>query len=259
MGAQVDSIQIDLSGDVDPEGDIFTIPVSKYANSKNGDDYGCDDIRNFVEKYKLTKLKHKIITEGITVDFLLSQTDDQIDAISRELTFKAIQRNKFKFAVNCLKATEKKNNLAPIEPKGIEHFIEENNRKKFDVDRKIETVKTNKMFKDSDSKTIISWYFKGSDAQRHEIILKYTHSKKGKKHKKKIIVDGKVRFSKHSDDINFVIQKLKTNSFNEHLQIEIDPKNDYNPNAFCELFINEIPFSSLLEPKPRQRTPSFSL
>merc|ERR1712154_367233 len=84
-----------------------------------GDDYGCDDIRNFVEKYKLDKLKHKIITEGITVDFLLSQTDDQIDAISRELTFKAIQRNKFKFAVNRLKATEKKNNWYRLSQKAL--------------------------------------------------------------------------------------------------------------------------------------------
>merc|ERR1712129_354629 len=58
----------------------------------------------FIHTYKLQKIGDTLRTEGITIDFLLSQSDDQIKQIARELSSKLIQQNKFIYAVYKLKA-----------------------------------------------------------------------------------------------------------------------------------------------------------
>jgi len=67
---------------------------------------------DFIEQFKLQAIAEKLQHEGITADFLASQTDEQIDAISKELTDSMIQQNKFKYAVQQIKN-------GPANPKSI--------------------------------------------------------------------------------------------------------------------------------------------
>eukprot|EP00483_Globobulimina_turgida_P009374 UN09393 len=217
------------NGDV--EGHILTIPkYKKYKNKtpviehKNLDDgFRSNDrdiikLKEFVQKYKLHKLSKKLLREGITVDFLISQTDSEIDVISKELTAKLIQQNKFKFAVKALQ----KNNLESLKLMiEIQNVIKNAEFEKAEtpetpipnapslhvhdkvtaIDTRTETI--NPTF--GNKHIITSWYYKGSDELQHEIIIKHdTKLNKNMKSKRKIIVDGKERYSKKSNDINFV-------------------------------------------------------
>eukprot|EP01083_Nonionella_stella_P249708 863143_1 len=110
----------DMDNNSGEEGAIFTIPKYKKYKSKPIDDIDFQnndkdiiELKQFVQKYKLHKLAKKLLREGITINFLLSQNDTEIDAIAKELTVKSIQQNKLKFAV----CQEKKINLLLIKKK----------------------------------------------------------------------------------------------------------------------------------------------
>eukprot|EP01084_Bolivina_argentea_P113780 202717_1 len=53
----------------------------------------------FIKEFQLKKLERELYDAEISTDFLLAQTDEQIDAIAKELTNSVIQQNKFKYAV----------------------------------------------------------------------------------------------------------------------------------------------------------------
>eukprot|EP01083_Nonionella_stella_P223529 796553_1 len=56
-------------------------------------------LQNFINEFKLYPIADALHREGITTEFLLSQSRQQIDEIANELTKSVIQRNKFKYAV----------------------------------------------------------------------------------------------------------------------------------------------------------------
>merc|ERR1712228_381041 len=58
------------------------------------------DLDAFIHAYKLEQIGDKLRSEGVTIDFLLSQNSHQIKLIAQELTNKLIQQNKFIYAVN---------------------------------------------------------------------------------------------------------------------------------------------------------------
>ena len=49
------------------------------------------------------QIDQQLFTEGITTDFLISQNEQQIEEIAKELTSSTIQQNKFKYAVSQIK------------------------------------------------------------------------------------------------------------------------------------------------------------
>ena len=87
------------------EGEQLTVPkYKKYKNYKNKKpakpyNYNNQDdmkLKQFIQKYKLQNLSEALQNEGITVDFLISQSNAQIAQIAKELTSKVIQQNKVK-------------------------------------------------------------------------------------------------------------------------------------------------------------------
>ena len=79
-------------------------------------------LKEFVTTYRLSHLEEKLISEGITVDFLLSQNPASVKSIAQELSPKVIQQKKLCFAVAKLKKAElakKISNPSIIIPKSI--------------------------------------------------------------------------------------------------------------------------------------------
>ena len=221
---------------------------------ENDDD---NELKEFITKYKLKKLEEIFLNEGITIEFLISLSDQQIDEISKELTSKSIQQNKFKFAVNELKK-DKKNDDDDVDiiydddnnhniNNNKHNDLETNKNDKIAIDKKTEIIKP-KHF--GAMKAVTSWIYNGSDNIKHEIILKhYTKMDKNMKSKRIIIVDSKERYSKKSNDTNFII-----NDCCDNLEIIISYNNDKTV-TFYDLFINEISFDHLMH----GRAESFSL
>jgi len=83
---------------------LTTLPSSStsddsYSRTIEEDTITDDEMNRFVAKYKLQSIADSIFSEGISMDFLLSQDDITMFAIAQELTDNVIQRNKFMFAV----------------------------------------------------------------------------------------------------------------------------------------------------------------
>eukprot|EP01083_Nonionella_stella_P120693 361882_1 len=76
---------------------------SPQGNPINTEPQADDPLTEFIEEYKLHKIKANLIEEGITIDFLVSRTQDEISSIAQELTSKEIQQQKLIFAVTTRK------------------------------------------------------------------------------------------------------------------------------------------------------------
>merc|ERR1719461_575760 len=78
-----------------------------------------DDVRlrKFIQKYKLQKISKDLLDEGITMDFLMAQSEQQLDAIAMELTPRVIQQNKFKFGVKELQKRKTRKRAAASKSK----------------------------------------------------------------------------------------------------------------------------------------------
>ena len=68
------------------------------------------EMQQFIDKYKLSKIAQEIYDNDLTIDFLLSQTEDEIAEIAEELTSKGIFQKKFKYAVAQIKQSILTNN-----------------------------------------------------------------------------------------------------------------------------------------------------
>eukprot|EP01083_Nonionella_stella_P124878 377343_1 len=230
------------------EGVIYTIPTTKIrkynkCKKKKYRDHN-DDVRvkEFIQKYKLESIARQILNERLTFDFLIAQNDADVDAISKELTSKPIQQKKFQFAVKELQKAHKKPTKPipkPVPPVALaapKHNVEA-------IDMKVE--KKSKTF--GNNKTITAWYYNGSDGLKHEVILKHhTKTTKNLTSKRTIVVDGKERYAKKSNSLNFVIKECS-----DDIRIEIV----HDKKVFYELYINNIAFTDLMNPQ----VPSFSL
>eukprot|EP00485_Elphidium_margaritaceum_P017795 CAMPEP_0202726622 /NCGR_PEP_ID=MMETSP1385-20130828/184706_1 /ASSEMBLY_ACC=CAM_ASM_000861 /TAXON_ID=933848 /ORGANISM="Elphidium margaritaceum" /LENGTH=259 /DNA_ID=CAMNT_0049392845 /DNA_START=108 /DNA_END=887 /DNA_ORIENTATION=- len=187
-------------------------------------------LAEFIIKYKLQQLSDVLVSEGITCEFLMSQSEQEINEISKELTPFKIQQNKFKFAVQQL---QKENNG----PECVLDFTSSaaETCSEIAIDRKSESIKR----KFGSNKTVTTWCYNGADGKQH--CVEFSHGVKEDKNgksKRKIVVDGKQRYVKKSNDIHFVVNDLA-----DRLRIAIE----YNTNhmAMYELFINEEAFSAL--------------
>jgi len=211
-------------------------------------------LQRFVQKYKLQKISKEIVDE-FTIDFLLSQTGSQIDAIAMELTPRVIQQNKFKFGVKQLQKEHRRRHkeqkqkkmakdptLRLPTPDGIRPYF--TTTREVAIDKTMERVKT----KYGNWKMVVVWKYYGSDHKDHQIMLK--HNLKMDKHRKSkrvLIVDGQDRYSRKSNDTSFIVTKCA-----DELRVLISYGNG---NSFYELFINDIAFSDL----QTGRAMSFSL
>eukprot|EP01083_Nonionella_stella_P025188 69374_1 len=63
------------------------------------------ELMEFIKRYKLQQIEEQLISEGITIDFLVEESESSIKQIAQELTAKSIQQKKFIYAVNKLKQT----------------------------------------------------------------------------------------------------------------------------------------------------------
>lgn len=260
----------DTNNDINTNRNFHENSVSK---SENEDE---KKLKQFINKYKLNKLSKALLNEEITIEFLISQTEQQIDEISKELTSKLIQQNKFKYAVTELKKeyeqiehehshihieyTQDSHELKLEELWKIDNIKKEldvspetmylyhaNKRKEIPIEKKTEIIKS----KFGGTKTITTWYFNGDDGNKHEIILKYNIKiDKHNKSKRVIIVDGKERYSSKSNNTNFIINNIGS----DRVRIAITYNND-KTDVFYDLFINEIAFDDLMH----QKSASFSL
>merc|ERR1719361_3147555 len=64
------------------------------------------DLDGFIHAYKLGKIEDALRSEEVTIDFLLSQSMDQIKEIAKELSTKLIQQNKFIYAVQQIQKSQ---------------------------------------------------------------------------------------------------------------------------------------------------------
>jgi len=231
-------------------GDIMTNQYDENEDDIKENQEDDIELKKFIKKYKLNQLEKILLNEGITIKFLISLCDEQIDEISKELTSKLIQQNKFKFAVNELKKDKKKNDddidiIYDDNNNNISHKHDKND--KCVMDKKTEIIKP-KHF--GAIKAVTTWIYIGSDNLKHEIILKYyTKLDKNMKSKRIIIIDGKERYCKKSNDSNFIIDDCCDN-----IRIAIT-YNDDKTVTFYDLFINEICFDDLMH----RKSLSFSL
>eukprot|EP01083_Nonionella_stella_P020920 58017_1 len=69
-------------------------------------------LHHFIEKYKLNRIQSQLVSEEITIDFLLAQSPQQIDVIAQSITSNPIQQMKFKHAVNDIKQAQIKPTLS---------------------------------------------------------------------------------------------------------------------------------------------------
>eukprot|EP00484_Ammonia_sp_Unknown_P012937 CAMPEP_0197072108 /NCGR_PEP_ID=MMETSP1384-20130603/209931_1 /TAXON_ID=29189 /ORGANISM="Ammonia sp." /LENGTH=261 /DNA_ID=CAMNT_0042510923 /DNA_START=113 /DNA_END=898 /DNA_ORIENTATION=- len=213
-------------------------------------------LKHFIEKYKLHQLSDKLVREGITVEFLSSQSDTQIDEIAAELTSFKIQQNKFKFAVKSMKKERKhKKKKKKLESKGDKpsyevfeaaHVLNKMNQNlKVAIDRKTEQIKA----KFGSNKTVTTWWYNGCDDAKHEIVLThYNKLDKQMRSKRKLVVDQQQRYCKKSNDVNFIIEECAD-------KLKVCISYDQQRAAHCELYINDQAFSALLV----ERVASFSL
>eukprot|EP01084_Bolivina_argentea_P052897 97117_1 len=97
--------------------------VENTENEPN--DEPMNELKAFIKEYKLESIENKLISEGITIQFLLSIDDTTIDSIKQQLSpNNMIQQHKFKFAVQQLqKRLKKKQNPSPNQ----QPFINNNN------------------------------------------------------------------------------------------------------------------------------------
>eukprot|EP01084_Bolivina_argentea_P194717 334148_1 len=82
-------------------------------------------LMQFIKEFKLGKMEQQLYDAEISTDFLLSQTDQQIDAIAKELTASIIQQNKFKYAVTQIKKVR-----IQIEEMSVQQMQQKNEEKK---------------------------------------------------------------------------------------------------------------------------------
>merc|ERR1719361_428802 len=64
------------------------------------------DLDGFIHAYKLGKIGDALRSEEVTIDFLLSQSMDQIKEIAKELSSKLIQQNKFIYAIQQIQKSQ---------------------------------------------------------------------------------------------------------------------------------------------------------
>eukprot|EP01083_Nonionella_stella_P099164 278825_1 len=75
------------------------------ATKRDNDD---KELEQFIAKYQLNKMKSKLITEGVTVGFLLSLSADHLQQISQEISTSVLQQQKLIYAVSELKKKHNK-------------------------------------------------------------------------------------------------------------------------------------------------------
>jgi benzoyl-CoA reductase/2-hydroxyglutaryl-CoA dehydratase subunit BcrC/BadD/HgdB len=257
----------------------LTVPkYKKYKESEQGTKGGYEEdekfggkpisdkkLRQFVEKYKLQQLSDILVREGITTEFLCSQTDAQIDEVAAELTPFKIQQNKFVFAVKSLQKERKhkkkkkkldaKSDKPPTAQHGHGHgravdalhvMKKMNQNLKIAIDRKTEHIKA----KFGSNKTVTTWWYNGSDNVKHEIVLThYTKLDKQMKSKRKLVVDQQERYSKKSNDVSFIIGHCVD-------RLKVCISYDKQKVARYELYINDQAFTALMSIEP---VASFSL
>eukprot|EP01083_Nonionella_stella_P094403 264826_1 len=67
------------------------------------------ELIKFCNKYKLSKIRDKLITEGVTMGFLLSLSKNRLKQISQEITVSILQQQKLIYAVSEFRKKNNKN------------------------------------------------------------------------------------------------------------------------------------------------------
>eukprot|EP01083_Nonionella_stella_P301844 1037857_1 len=80
------------------------------ATKRDNDD---KELEQFIAKYQLNKMKSKLITEGVTVGFLLSLSADHLQQISQEISTSVLQQQKLIYAVSEQQKNNSKNATNP--------------------------------------------------------------------------------------------------------------------------------------------------
>eukprot|EP01084_Bolivina_argentea_P123829 219439_1 len=138
-------------------------------------------LMEFIQQYKLHQIEQQLISEGITIDFLLGESENSIKEIAQELTAKSIQQKKFIYAVKKIKCNVVKSDEIQQKKKESIDSKEQTNEVRT-ADKWDENLKGSKLLLESDiltqtgdwNQTAFLTNIIGADTGMHEWKFKLT-------------------------------------------------------------------------------------